>query len=74
LAPELNFLCNLQNPGFKLHDLIFFNANSYKKQKHVQGLPTGLYKNGHNWQTHMLHHLGVGPSNWQRSVNGAKRL
>jgi hypothetical protein len=67
LAPELSFLCSLQNLGFN-----FFHANSYKKQKH-EDLPTVLNKNGHNWQAHMLHDLGVEPSNLQHSVNVIQR-
>lgn len=39
----------------------------------MEDLSTGPYKNGHNWQIHTLHHLGVGPSNLQHSVNIIQR-
>jgi hypothetical protein len=68
LALELNFLCSLQNPGFKLQDLIFF-MQTHTKKKHEKKPPTGLLKNSHNWQTHMPRQLGIEPSNLQRSVD-----
>jgi hypothetical protein len=49
--------------------VFFFYGKSYKeKQTQKERNPTGLYKNGHNWLTHKLCHLGIEPSTLRHSV------
>jgi hypothetical protein len=68
MAPELNFLCNLQNLGFKLHDLIF-SMQSLTKSKSMWMISQQGCTRMAIICRHMLRHLGVGPSNLQHSVN-----
>jgi hypothetical protein len=67
LAQELNSLCNLQNPSFKL-DLIFYAHTDKKGKSKRKKIPAGLYMNGHNWPIHILCHLETEPRTLPSSI------
>ena len=62
-APDLNSRRNMQNARFKRQYLISSCNILYKNNQNPGGkISTGLYKNGHNWLSHMLRRSGIKPS------------
>lgn len=74
LSPERHSRWNLQAPQFELQDLI--RRCKHLDRKKGKTKEKGLYRNGHNWRTHVMRRSGIEHITPWRSVRdfGARGL